>query len=771
MTPILKQITHVKNHILLYMALIILILLVACSSNDTVIMEQQPGLESSIEISITPQVVCVQGVCIDSVTGETIEGEINDRIDSSLVESWGDSTRNIVIRGEAARQSLLNPTYKEDELIIPFTNIAEQVLGSNWKLWNDRPGIAVFDFDRDDDQDIYLTTRSKKHNILLRNDGNNLFTDVAKQAGVDLVDSHSTGVVACDINNDGFQDLYVGAWGDPMDELDFRSKDGVKGSSDSLFINNKDGTFYNITEQAFGDDINIRSATSISCADVNLDGYLDIFVGNLMAQEFRTFSGANHPGHYDVLYINNHDLTFTEMAESAGVRGSEIIMRDFNSKPILFEDPSNNSWYEGWDPTWTDEQGNQIGEPTYQTHSSMFFDYDDDSDPDLFIASDGDIFRIYRNDTDSENIKFTEVSRVLGLDKVGAWMGFAIGDIDSDADLDVFVTNIGYHPNTRPPMRGPSGSCEYHQRFTWGTCLHYLLRNDGTKEIEGIGTVGLFRDIAASTIVNPSPYMPPDSLDISKINSLQNVPTGLQAYDFGFGTTFFDMDNDGDQDLYWIGSTVASGQGPGGDAFQGAGRLLRGDGNGNFDDVTVRAQVLDIVGVNYEDLDDPDSIYSMKARKISSKFHENGKGLAHGDINNDGYVDLIATNSSGSIWEGTESSIMDSPGPVFIWLNGGGDNNWIKLTLQGRMAIDGTGSNADGIGARVYIRTKVNGKELIQVQEVRAGSSYISMDSVDLEFGIGKAEQVDDLVIYWPNGKIQIMRNLEINMLHKIVEP
>ena len=45
------------------------------------------------------------------------------------------------------------------------------------------------------------------------------------------------------------------------------------------------------------------------------------------------------------------------------------------------------------------------------------------------------------------------------------------------------------------------------------------------------------------------------------------------------------------------------------------------------------------------------------------------------------------------------------------------------------------------------------------------------MDSIDLEFGIGKAEQVDDLVIYWPNGKIQIMRNLEINMLHKIVEP
>ena len=196
-----------------------------------------------------------------------------------------------------------------------------------------------------------------------------------------------------------------------------------------------------------------------------------------------------------------------------------------------------------------------------------------------------------------------------------------------------------------------------------------------------------------------------------------------------------------------------------------------GDGAGNFEDVTVLAQVLDIIGVNYRDLDDPDSIYSMKARKISSRFHENGKGLAHGDINNDGYVDLIGTNSSGPIWEGTESSIMESPGPVFVWLNGGGDNNWIKLLLRGRMAIDGTGSNADGIGARVYIRTIIEGEELIQVQEVRAGSSYISMDSIDLEFGIGKAELVNELVVYWPNGTIQIMKNLAINKLHKIIEP
>ena len=57
------------------------------------------------------------------------------------------------------------------------------------------------------------------------------------------------------------------------------------------------------------------------------------------------------------------------------------------------------------------------------------------------------------------------------------------------------------------------------------------------------------------------------------------------------------------------------------------------------------------------------------------------------------------------------------------------------------------------------------------MQEVRAGTSYISMDSIDLEFGIGKAELVDELVVYWPSGTIQIMKDLEINKLHKIIEP
>ena len=140
--------------------------------------------------------------------------------------------------------------------------------------------------------------------------------------------SHSTGAVACDIDNDGYQDLYVGAWGNPDDDLGFRSPQ--EGNSDSLFLNDRAGGFREITQSAFGDAVNIRSATGIACADVNGDGWLDLYVGNLMDDDYRTFSDYNHPGHYNLLYINNGDLTFTEIAEDS--QASQV-RTDYNDQP------------------------------------------------------------------------------------------------------------------------------------------------------------------------------------------------------------------------------------------------------------------------------------------------------------------------------------------------------------------------------------------------------------------------------------------------------
>jgi len=656
--------------------------------------------------------------------------------------------------------------------VTPFTEVAATALSEGPDNWNDRPGVALFDFDRDGDLDMYITQRAGSPNRLYQNDGTGSFQDVAGSAGVALTGSNNTGAMACDLDNDGFQDLYVSAWGDPEDQLDFRSPPDTQGNTDTLFHNNGDGTFSDVSDAAFGSARNLRAATSVSCADVDRDGWLDIYVANLGAHDFRTFNSPSHPGHFNALYMNNGDMTFTEIAHEAGIAGDQIRMRDPAGNPVLFTDPKTGEQFEGWDPTHRDKAGNQVGEPAPQTHATLFFDFDDDGDPDLFVADDGDTLKVFRNDTDATGVRFTEVGAALGLDISGAWMGFALGDYDGDADLDVFVTNIGSHAMLRKPQDNPSGSCEYHHRFAWGTCANSLLRNDGVGQLEGLGESGIFVEVGGDVEILESPILAPTALDSGRIYPSLPAPSGLAAYDFGFGATFLDFDNDGDLDLYWLGSNKNSGAGPGGDVYPGVGRLMRNDGTGSFEDITVRAHLLDIARVDYSVLDPSDPSFDAVLQRIATRFHENGKGLAHGDLNRDGFVDLVATNSSGNIWAGDSENLVASPGPVMVWINGAkanGQNHWITLRLKGRMGIDGTGSNADGIGARVLLT--VGASATVQVREVYAGGSYLSQDSTDVEFGLGFDDMVSEINILWPSGRQQTLTEVPADQVLEVVEP
>ncbi len=654
---------------------------------------------------------------------------------------------------------------------IPLSEIDLNAEKAPSHIWNRLPGMALFDYDRDGDLDFYVTSEQGRANVLYQNEGQGTFVDAALEAGVEAVDRNGTGAAACDLNNDGYQDLYVGSRGTHGDFLGFRSPPEEQGNQDVLYLNNGDGTFTDVTDRAFGGAVNLRAAMSIVCADVDGDQWLDLYVANLADFDYWQMIQPNHAGHYNVLYRNNGDMTFTDVTESAGVQGPQVTMPYPDGTPVLFEDPETGEWYEGYNPTMTDDAGNRVGEPTGQTHAALFFDYDDDGDPDLWVANDGDRLSVYRNDSTPGNIRFTSVAEEMGIDKVGAWMGFAVGDYDGDLDLDVFVTNLGFHFRLRPPQQEPSGLCAYHEQFPWGTCLHALLRNDGVREVPGVGPVGQFTDVGAETYVEPSPLMPPVSLIPSAFHPAWPMPTGLKAYEFGFGTTFFDYDNDGDQDLYWLGSDVARGEGAGGQVFPAAGRMLRGDGLGSFQDITVRARLLDIDKVDYSVLDPADPRFDPMAQRISPVFHENGKGLAHGDLNGDGYVDLVGSNGGGLMRRAEMTA--KTPGPLFAWINGGGDNHWITIRLKGRMAIDGTGSNADGIGARVYVTSRPDGADgpLTQVQEVLGGSSYISMSSIDLEFGLGQATQVQEIHVLWPSGRRQTLSGVPVDQVLLIEEP
>lgn len=667
----------------------------------------------------------------------------------------------------------------------PFNNVAPELLGEGAEIKNRYPGVAIFDYDRDGDLDFYVTSAESgapieqargEANKLFRNDGGS-YVDVAEEAGVSAAAHNSSAVAACDFNNDGYQDLYIGAMGRVGDDLDYGSTERGSElehiSADRLYINLKNGSFSDVTANWFGDQLNIRSAGSIACGDIDNDGWLDLYVGNRSDVDFTSFNHASHPGHYNVMYRNNGDSTFTDITESAGLVATPIVMRDSFGEPITFpEDAPEGEGIEGFDPEHLDANGNTGGDPAGETWATLFFDHDDDGDVDLWLADDGDRLKIYRNDSNSSSVRFTDITAPMGIDQSGAWMGFAVGDFDGDVDLDMFITNIGFHPVTRGANNTPGGACSYAANFQWGTCYHYLLRNDGTTRVSGVGTIGVFPDVAWSTKVEPSAGSPPASLDPSRVNPFWRTPTGLAAYDFGFGTAFFDYENDGDQDLYWLGAIISPGEGPRGFLFPGYGRMLLNAGDATFSDVTVESHLIDSRDVDYTYTAPNQVGFDRMKQRIGPEFHENGKGLAKGDLNGDGYADLIGTNSSGEKFNADGESTHLVDGPLMVWINGGGDNNWITLRLKGRQGIDGTGSNADGIGARVWVTTGGHdGEPPKQVQDVLGSSTFLSMNALDLTFGIGGAEEVRTVEVLWPSGRRQILNDLDANEVVVIEEP
>ena len=195
------------------------------------------------------------------------------------------------------------------------------------------------------------------------------------------------------------------------------------------------------------------------------------------------------------------------------------------------------------------------------------------------------------------------------------------------------------------------------------------------------------------------------------------------------------------------------GEGPNGLKYKGAGRMLRGDGSGEFEDITVESRLLDIQGVNYGVTDPNSPEFDRDRQRMDTRFHENGKGLAKCDINRDGAVDLLGTNSNGPVFIG-ENTIDFFRGPLFLWVSNASDGNWLTIKLTGRRSIDGTGSNADGIGARVRLIADVDGdgQATTQIQDVLGSSSFLSMNCIDLHFGVGDASVVDRVEIQWPSG-------------------
>lgn len=184
----------------------------------------------------------------------------------------------------------------------------------------------------------------------------------------------------------------------------------------------------------------------------------------------------------------------------------------------------------------------------------------------------------------------------------------------------------------------------------------------------------------------------------------------------GSGAAFADYNNDNLLDIYIANASIVF---PTPSAKLPTNALYRNNGDGTFMDVTEQAGVGDTGW---------------------------GRGCVFGDYDNDGDIDIFIVNNGET--------------PRLLCNDGGNKNNWLKVKTVG------VKSNKDGIGARVTVKSG----SLIQIREVSGGSSYISQNSLEVEFGLGQRNRVDSIEIRWPSGIIQKLENVSVNQTITVVE-
>lgn len=316
-------------------------------------------------------------------------------------------------------------------------------------------GVVFFDYDIDGDVDLYFLQSGNVPdgkpqtfgNVLYRNEGDGHFTDVTKTSGTGDT-GYGMAASAADIDNDGDPDLYVANF-----------------EQDRLYRNNGDGTFTDITEAA-GIDNTLWSIAAVYL-DFDVDGDLDIFVVNYLVYEtsmpvttYKGIIGYGHPRSYegtpDVLYRNNGDGTFTNIAETAGVtnsvegRGMAAVAWDYDQDGLpdiyVANDTNRNFLYHNnGDGTFTDES-TFIGvgyDERGVAEGSMGIDcadYDGDGWFDLIVAN-SEKATLYKNE---EGLFFLDATADSGLEQPTLpFIGFSplFLDYDNDGHLDMFCAN------------------------------------------------------------------------------------------------------------------------------------------------------------------------------------------------------------------------------------------------------------------------------------------------------------------------------------------
>jgi hypothetical protein len=529
-----------------------------------------------------------------------------------------------------------------------------------------------------------------------------LFVDITQKSGVNfryqashtskkyLIETMGPGVAVFDYDNDGRLDIFL-VNGAPLD--DPTPLGTIPKKSGSMFWNRlyhqkADGTFEDVTQKAGlqGEGYGM----GVAVGDYDNDGYEDLFV---------TGFGGNH------LYHNNGNGTFTDVTAKAGVGGSGW------STSAAWVDLDGDGYldlvvlrYLDWDfaDVWCGE------------HREGYRAY---CHPENFKAVSP---LVYHNNGDGT---FTEVAAKLGLAKPAKGLGVAFEDYDKDGHLDLFFAN--------------------------DSMLEYLYHNKGDGTFEEVGlTAAVAADADGRTYAGMGvdfadyrntgwPSLLVTDLANQRYSLYENNRDGSFNYvsqetgigkmtllHSGWGVRFFDYDNDGWKDLM-----IAQGH--------------------DLDTIELTAPTLRYREHLLLAHNDHGKGFTDVSSESGEVFRQNwvGRGLAIGDLDNDGRLDAVVTTNDGPAYV-LHNEILTT-------------NHWLLLKLVGHK------SNRDAIGAQIKMVTG----DGPQYAMVTTAGSYLSSGDKRVHFGLGKQTQVSTIEIRWPSGITQTLTDVRADQILQIDEP
>jgi hypothetical protein len=561
------------------------------------------------------------------------------------------------------------------------------------------PGVAVLDFDRDGDEDIYVTNGPGTPNSLYSNQwiesGTLTFVDEAAAAGVTLTSQDSTGVCFGDIDNDGDDDLYVLGVAEPH----------------HLFENNGNGTFTDITGPANAAGPNRHSA-ACSFGDVNHDGLLDVVIAN-------TYDGCSNPinPNTGMPFPCTWDGTANQPAQSGWGHRLPVFGALDDPYPLMEQNTllvnlGNNTFVDDSAASGIESvsflSGPGLSGGAF-TWAIAMWDYDLDGDADILSADNqgastipAGLLRLYDNDGAGNFLEVTS-AKGLGTDE-GGWMGISVADFNCDGRMDFFATDLGSYGGGAP--------------FT----SQWWLQN-------------------------------PDGTFAGSVGDLIRTP-------FGWGTSTLDYDNDADADIIYHGSNDIlnliladnpgvllqnKGECSGDFAYDGSAlltdhrlRTVHGVATGDFND----DGFADIVSVSNFDIE-PTAAYLPAALLVGGSV-----GSPFDTVSRFQNILTARTVPGFVVPVNPLPNLPD--GTLAVEINSADNGNqWGKVTLVGSAGILSGGTvNRNGIGASIFV-TPDGGKT--SIYQVLGGASYASEDSLTAGFGLGSAGAAT-LEVLWPGG-------------------